>query len=189
MAGPDGKQYVWGYIPAVVAKLGLFLKENAIEVEGVFRIAGSQKRMKELQELFEKPPKYGKNVDWSRTTYSVHDAASVLRRYFNHMPEPIVPLHLYSEFRNVIIKKPFDPESAIKTYRLLIQSSPPANQYLLLYVLDLLAVFARKSDKNLMTAASELRIRFCTFAALTPTLTWQTWPSSSSLACSRTLLT
>ena len=65
-----------------------------------------------------------------------------------------MPLHLYSEFRNVMIKKPFDPEPAIKTYRLLIQSSPPANQYLLLYVLDLLAVFARKSDKNLMTAAN-----------------------------------
>ncbi|KDN40709.1 Rho GTPase activation protein [Tilletiaria anomala UBC 951] len=154
MAGPDGNQYVWGYIPAVVAKLGLYLKENATEVEGVFRIAGSQKRMKELQELFERPPKYGKNVDWTKTPYSVHDAASVLRRYLNHMPEPIVPLHLYSEFRNVMVKRPFKPDAAIKTYRLLIQSSPPANQYLLLYVLDLLAVFARKSGKNLMTSAN-----------------------------------
>jgi hypothetical protein len=32
---------------------------------------------------------------------------------------------------------------------------PHANQYLLLYVLDLLSVFARKSDKNLMTAQSK----------------------------------
>ena len=31
---------------------------------------------------------------------------------------------------------------------------PRANQYLLLYVLDLLSVFARKSDKNLMTPTS-----------------------------------
>lgn len=31
---------------------------------------------------------------------------------------------------------------------------PRSNQYLLLYVLDLLSVFARKSDKNLMTAKS-----------------------------------
>lgn len=30
------------------------------------------------------------------------------------------------------------------------------NQYLLLYVLDLLSVFARKSEKNLMTATSRL---------------------------------
>lgn len=69
--------------------------------------------------------------------------------------EPIVPLQLYSEFRNVMIKKPLDVEAATKTYRLLITSMPPANQYLLLYVLDLLAVFARKSDVNRMPASSE----------------------------------
>ncbi|PWN50602.1 Rho GTPase activation protein [Violaceomyces palustris] len=152
MAGEDGNQYIWGYVPVVVAKIGLYLKENATEVEGVFRIAGSQKRMKELVETFDTPPRYGKSVDWSK--YSIHDAASVLRRYFNQMPEPIVPLDLYSEFRNVMAKEPFDIDSAIKTYRLLITSSPPANQYLLLYVLDLLAVFARKSDKNLMPASN-----------------------------------
>lgn len=55
----------------------------------------------------------------------------------------------------MMVKEPFDVEAAIKTYRLLITSSPPANQYLLLYVLDLLAVFARESEKNLMPASSE----------------------------------
>lgn len=152
VAGEDGQQYVWGYVPVVVAKVGLYLKENATEVEGVFRIAGSQKRMKELQETFDSPPRYGKSVDW--TKYSVHDATSVLRRYFNHMPEPIVPHDLYTEFRNIRAKEPFDEQGAIKTYRLLISSMPPASQYLLLYVLDLLAVFARKSDKNLMPSSN-----------------------------------
>lgn len=152
IAGEDGQQYVWGYVPVVVAKVGLYLKENATEVEGVFRIAGSQKRMKELQETFDSPPRYGKSVDW--TKYSVHDAASVLRRYFNHMPEPIVPHDLYTEFRNVRAKENFDEDGAIRTYRLLISSMPPASQYLLLYVLDLLAVFARKSEKNLMPSSN-----------------------------------
>ncbi|PWN28150.1 Rho GTPase activation protein [Jaminaea rosea] len=152
MAGDDGKQYVWGYVPVIVAKVGLYLKENAVETEGVFRIAGSQKRMRELQETFDSPPKYGRDVQWPK--YSIHDAASVLRRYLNQMPEPIIPLHLYNEFRNIMIKEPFDVNAAIKTYRLLITSSPPANQYLLLYVLDLLAVFARAADKNLMPASN-----------------------------------
>jgi hypothetical protein len=39
----------------------------------------------------------------------------------------------------------------ITTYKKLIHSMPHANQYLLLYVLDLLSVFARKS---VMTAQS-----------------------------------
>ncbi|EUC64936.1 phospholipase/carboxylesterase [Rhizoctonia solani AG-3 Rhs1AP] len=42
----------------------------------------------------------------------------------------------------------------IQTYRKLIREMPRANQYLLLYVLDLLSVFARKSDKNLMTESN-----------------------------------
>ena len=50
----------------------------------------------------------------------------------------------------------------IATYKRLIRSMPRANQYLLLYVLDLLSVFARKSDKNLMTAKSALSPTFST---------------------------
>lgn len=53
-------------------------------------------------------------------------------------------------------KKPYNQDEVIATYKRLIHSMPRANQYLLLYVLDLLSVFARKSDKNLMTAQSAL---------------------------------
>lgn len=28
MAGEDGNQYVWGYVPVIVAKVGLYLKEK-----------------------------------------------------------------------------------------------------------------------------------------------------------------
>lgn len=45
-------------------------------------------------------------------------------------------------------------DTVIATYKRLIRAMPRANQYLLLYVLDLLSVFARKADKNLMTATS-----------------------------------
>jgi RhoGAP domain len=54
----------------------------------------------------------------------------------------------------ILAKEPRNQEDIIATYQRLIRSMPRANQYLLLYVLDLLSVFARKSDKNLMTATS-----------------------------------
>lgn len=44
-------------IPVVVARCGLYLKENATEVEGTFRISGSAKRMKELQDIFDAGPR------------------------------------------------------------------------------------------------------------------------------------
>jgi len=109
--------------------------------------------MRDLQALFENPPRYGKNLDWSKEFYTPHDVASVFRRYLTQMPEPVIPTSLYVKFREPLAKqRPTDEVRNI--YRQLIRSMPPQNQYLLLYVLDLLSVFSRKSDKNLMTASN-----------------------------------
>lgn len=54
----------------------------------------------------------------------------------------------------LLAKEPFNHDEVVATCKKLISQMPRANQYLLLYVLDLLSVFARKSDKNLMTASS-----------------------------------
>jgi hypothetical protein len=45
----------------------------------------------------------------------------------------------------------FDPVATIRIYQNLITELPPLNRQLLLYILDLLAVFASKSDLNKMT--------------------------------------
>ncbi|KAG1739174.1 Rho GTPase activation protein [Suillus paluster] len=153
-ANANGELYVWGYIPVVVAKCGLYLKENATEIEGTFRVNGSTKRMRDLQAAFETPPRYGKSLDWKNEHFTTHDVASVFRRYLTQMPEPVIPHDMYHDFRDILEKKPFNHDEVIATYKRLIRRMPRANQYLLLYVLDLLSVFARKSDKNLMTATN-----------------------------------
>ena len=119
----------------------------ATDVEGIFRLSGSAKRIKDLQNIFNTPEKYGKGLDWSG--YTVHDAAAVLRRYLNQLPEPIIPLEYYDRFRAPLGLS--HPE-AIKVYKKLIGDLPPLNRQLLLYILDLLAVFASKSEQNLMTS-------------------------------------
>lgn len=48
----------------------------------------------------------------------------------------------------------FDADRAIRAYQALITELPPLNRQLLLYILDLLAVFASKSDLNKMTTAN-----------------------------------
>ena len=134
-------------------------------MEGIFRLAGSEKRIKELKVAFDSPDRYGKGLDW--TGYTVHDAANILRRYFNQLPEPIIPLEFYERFRDPLknhqaqavgamdSQSPtvgeFDPDAAIRIYQALITELPPLNRQLLLYILDLLAVFASKSDLNKMT--------------------------------------
>jgi hypothetical protein len=138
---------------------------TATDVEGIFRLSGSEKRIKELRIAFDSPDRYGKGLDWSG--YTVHDAANILRRYFNQLPEPIIPLDFYERFRDPLknhqaqavgsmdMQAPnigsFDAVKAIRIYQSFITELPPLNRQLLLYILDLLAVFASKSDLNKMT--------------------------------------
>lgn len=146
----------------------LYSRYLATDVEGIFRIAGSTRRIKELQGIFDSPDRYGKGLDW--TGYNVHDAANILRRYLNQLPQPIIPLDFYEKFRNPLRSHQtqavgdmevqaqddgdFDHENAIATYQQLITELPPLNRQLLLYILDLLSVFASKSDVNRMPSAN-----------------------------------
>lgn len=98
----------------------------------------------------------------------MHDAANVLRRYLNQLPEPIVPLEFYERFREPLRiyqqqvqgdnppsdAETFDHAKAVATYQQLIVDLPPLNKQLLLYILDLLAVFASKSEQNRMTSGN-----------------------------------
>lgn len=142
----------------------------ATDVEGIFRLSGSNKRIKELQNVFDSPDRYGKGLDW--TGYTVHDAANILRRYLNNLPQPIVPLESYERFRDPLRSHQaqavgtgeqettaqdtgdFDHATAITTYQRLITELPPLNRQLLLYILDLLAVFSSKSDLNRMNSGN-----------------------------------
>ncbi|MCJ1246197.1 hypothetical protein MMC30_003402 [Trapelia coarctata] len=168
LTNEKGESFIYGYVPIVVAKCGVFLKEKATDVEGIFRIAGNNRRIRELQDIFDSPDRYGKGLDW--TGYTVHDAANILRRYINHLPQPIIPLNFYERFRNPLRSHQrqavgdmevqgqdigeFDHDRAITTYQQLITELPPLNRQLLLYILDLLSVFASKADVNLMPSAN-----------------------------------
>ncbi|VEU23115.1 DEKNAAC104294 [Brettanomyces naardenensis] len=95
---------VYGRIPRVVASCGLYLKKNGLDIEGIFRVAGSNKRIKQLQIIFSSPPDYGAKIDWDG--FTVHDAASLLRRYLGALPEPLIPLALYEDFRDPLRSRP-----------------------------------------------------------------------------------
>ena len=117
-----------------------------------------------MELIFDSPDRYGKGLDW--TGYTVHDAANILRRYLNMLPEPIVPHKNYEKFRDPLRSHQaqavgdiemqtqdagdFNLERAITTYQRLIIELPSLNRQLLLYILDLLAVFASKSEQNRM---------------------------------------
>lgn len=151
--------------PVGLPQRTLLTLSPATGIEGIFRLSGSEKRIKELKTVFDSPDRYGKGLVWDG--YTVHDAANVLRRYLNDLPEPVVPLDLYEKFRDPLrgatkqavgdLEGPqfvdnFNEKAAIERYQRLITELPPLNRQLLLYILDLLAVFAAKADENRMNS-------------------------------------
>ena len=144
------------FIPVVIAKSGHYLKENALDTTGIFRIAGSNKRVRELQTVFSKPPDFGRKFEgWN--DFNAHDIATLLKRYLNSLSEPLVPLALYDIFRNPILENPKTnehKEEIIKNYEDIYMLLPQQNRHLILYLAALLNLFARNEKKNLMPASN-----------------------------------
>ena len=68
----------FGRIPIVVAKCGAYLKANGLETQGIFRIAGNNKRVKELQFIFSSPPDYGSKFNnWEPYTCLLYTSRCV----------------------------------------------------------------------------------------------------------------
>jgi hypothetical protein len=75
----------------------------AMETEGIFRISGSIKRINALEIQFDQSfSSYGLDLNWEG--YTEHDAATLLRRYLNALPDPVIPFDYYHKFRDVMSK-------------------------------------------------------------------------------------
>lgn len=126
------------------------------EVKDLFTVSGSPLRLQKLEAAFNEPPRYGEGFDWSG--YTVHDAASILLRFLLRLPEPIIPLRMYEAFQEPVQANKQYPinaifnNQAIRKYQEQFALLPPYLRQLLLYLLDLLAVFASKSESNNLTA-------------------------------------
>lgn len=113
-----------------------------------------------LQSIFDRAEEdYGLNIDW--TGYSVHDAANLMSRYLNRLPQPIIILEYQNSFKNILgnIYTLFhlsisslslsssdldfpNLSSKIDGFQKLIEKLPTVHQYVLLYILDILYLFS-----------------------------------------------
>ena len=85
----------------------------------------------------------------------MHDAAEMLLRYLLRLSEPVIPVTEYEEFQNPLNRYQNGRSTIPPIYEYQLRFTtllPPINRQLLLYLLDLLAVFASKSELNTMTS-------------------------------------
>jgi hypothetical protein len=163
-----GESYTYGYIPIVVGKCGVFLKERGelpcsllivqwlkptegTEHANIFT-PGDEDKVARLITAFNSPPRYGKGVPW--TDYSVLDASTVLYRYLRSLPEPLITPYYFQSIMFPPLTEPFrHPSSSehqplVARYQLMLKRLPSLKRQLMLYLLDFFAVFAAKSELN-----------------------------------------
>ncbi|XP_072165740.1 uncharacterized protein [Diadema setosum] len=74
-------------IPVVVERCVSYLRENGLYEEGIFRLNGRSSMVQQLQDIFDN----GEVPDFDSYGASSHTVASLLKRYFQYLPEPIIP--------------------------------------------------------------------------------------------------
>ncbi|OJD35689.1 rho gtpase activator [Diplodia corticola] len=137
--------------------------EKGTDAEEIFARSGTEARVSELCTAFDCPPRFGKGFDWNG--YTAFDIATVMIRYLESLPESLIPAEFYDTamlpLKEASLDLPLEHSETIYQnmsywipyYRKLVLDMPPLNMQLLLYLLDLFAVFAGKSELNKMTTA------------------------------------
>ncbi|PIA13089.1 Rho GTPase activation protein, partial [Coemansia reversa NRRL 1564] len=140
-------------VPTVVAVCGQHLWVHGQQTQGIFRVNGSMKRVQRLQEVFNTPPEYGRHAEWDG--YTLHDAATMLRRYLTSLPVSVISPDHYSAFMDKLAETQPDDIKA-RDYGQMIKQLVPESRHTLLYMLELLSIFAlpENSARTLMNSSN-----------------------------------
>ncbi|KAI0209051.1 Rho GTPase-activating protein 8 [Lamellibrachia satsuma] len=131
-------------IPPVMRQCIAYLRENGLEVEGIFRRSASAVVLRKVQQLFNE----GKEVDFAAFC-DIHIPAVILKSFLRQLPEPLLTFDLYDHI--IRVQSLSDGEKIIEMRRLLHDELPEDNYFLLKYILQFLTEVSARSAKNLMT--------------------------------------
>ncbi|XP_017579364.1 rho GTPase-activating protein 25 isoform X2 [Pygocentrus nattereri] len=133
-------------VPMLVEKCAEFIKEHALEEEGIFRLPGQENQVKHFREAFDagERPSFPSDTD-------VHTVASLLKLYLRELPEPVVPWTQYQDFLDSSLM--LDATTAAGKEKLEKQISllPKVNYNLLSYICRFLFEVQQHSKVNKMS--------------------------------------
>ncbi|XP_055954874.1 rho GTPase-activating protein 8 isoform X2 [Patella vulgata] len=131
-------------IPIVVEQSVEFLKENALDVEGIFRRSASASVLKQVQQKYNQ----GQPVDFHETG-DVHVPAVLLKTFLRELQDPILTYDLYEPITRLHLLD--SNKQLVEVQRLLREEMPEDNYVVLKYVMQFLTLVVAKSDVNKMS--------------------------------------
>eukprot|EP01027_Heterolobosea_sp_BB2_P016239 GEZU01023132.1.p1 GENE.GEZU01023132.1~~GEZU01023132.1.p1 ORF type:complete len:597 (-),score=205.12 GEZU01023132.1:12-1802(-) len=139
-------------VPYIVSKTVAWLEENALDVEGIFRIPGSVNHINKYKELFDN----GDNVDL--TGADPHSVGGLLKMYIRELPTAIIPQDSYGKLldisKNKIAKDTLLDDETIHEIQAVFQTLPVHNYNLLSKLLELLYKISLRASTNLMNPSN-----------------------------------
>lgn len=141
-----------GKIPFPVVSLIKELRaRGATDVEGIFRLNGSDTRTKDLIEELDNGPDVN-----LRNYMDIHVLATALKRYFRTMSdmEPLIPYECFNCLITMMGMKD-DPIHMVAVVKAFLTETMPVGRFRLLgYFFQFLYDISKNSDQNLMTASN-----------------------------------
>jgi len=125
-----------------------FLKANALDEEGLFRVSGSFSEIEHLVKAFESK----KPLDVMDKTVSAHAVASLLKRFLRELPIPLIPFGHQTKFYDAV--NIGDKDEQLKSFTKCINQLPRANKSVLIYLISFLNSISLHSAKNKMNTSN-----------------------------------
>ncbi|EDV24969.1 uncharacterized protein TRIADDRAFT_56426 [Trichoplax adhaerens] len=126
-------------IPLIVTKSIEFIEKNGLRAEGLFRIASSKKKIKQICADLDN----GQPIQFDENEHTPHDVISIFKDFFRYLPEPLLTRELYSSF---LATKKLSPEERKEALKLLCCILPIPNRDTLRSLVAFLNNVAKNAD-------------------------------------------
>lgn len=121
-----------------------YIIKHGLGIEGIFRIAGTKDKVKQLQMQLDK----GEEIDFVQTKVDPVDLADLMKIYFRELPDCLLQSEQYDHFIGILA---LDRLAQIQKLRELVGNLKPENKEVLHELVSFLGKVAINSNLNKMT--------------------------------------
>lgn len=134
---PDGVE-----LPRVFRDGIIYIEENCLEIEGIYRVSGMKSKVDSLKELYDQ----GKSVDL--TEYEAEAVTSLIKLYIRELPENILTSALLPKFNEISAIQ--ERKDQLEKAKLLLDELPACNRTLLAWLFTHMSHVMEKYSSNRM---------------------------------------
>ncbi|CAD1478039.1 unnamed protein product, partial [Heterotrigona itama] len=142
----EQQQLTQDNVPVILDKCINFIYVHGIMSKGIYRQNGSNSAVVKLLKAFRRD---AWSTQITRSAYTEHDVATVLRRFLRDLPNPLFPPDIHD--RLCLTSETVNENERVSAYRKLLSTLTPVPAATLRRILAHLHCLSQQNSKNLMT--------------------------------------